>query len=257
MGPPVLHQGALLDAMQHSCGPLQLSVMASCGLAQEKRRGAWLWRCRKVRSDAEMCHNAALARAMGDLEHPLLAGSASEEAPTADGVQEQPAATGGWWQRLFTAAATDEPPPEDASAWLHAHEVANRPGGPAAAAVANLSNTSAWESSTAKATASLSCASLTHLLACFATVIGAGIMALPKVFKVLGILPASALLFTVYALTHLSINLLLRCAPKSTSKLVFMLFLTRGAPHPTARRSPAAACPSGRSLPRPWASRGC
>ncbi len=37
-------------------------------------------------------------------------------------------------------------------------------------------------------------------------------MALPKVFKVLGILPASALLFSVYALTHLSLNLLLRCA---------------------------------------------
>ena len=37
-------------------------------------------------------------------------------------------------------------------------------------------------------------------------------MALPKVFKVLGILPASLLLLTVYALTHLSLNLLLRCA---------------------------------------------
>jgi hypothetical protein len=82
---------------------------------------------------------------MADLEHPLLAGSASEAAPTGDGVQEQPGASGGWWQRLFTAAATDEAPPEDASAWLHAHEVANRPGGPAAAAVANLSNTSACE----------------------------------------------------------------------------------------------------------------
>ncbi len=38
-------------------------------------------------------------------------------------------------------------------------------------------------------------------------------MALPKVFKVLGIFGASAVLFCVYALTHLSLNLLLRCAP--------------------------------------------
>jgi amino acid permease len=48
-------------------------------------------------------------------------------------------------------------------------------------------------------------------------------MALPKVFKVLGVLPASALLFTVYGLTHLSINLLLRCAarppPQHTPRL--------------------------------------
>ena len=215
------HQEALLDAMQHSCGPLQPSVMASCGFgAREEARGVFVAVSEVAQQKAQSL-NAALAGAMADLEHPLLAGSASEEAPTAEGVQEPPAATDSWWQRLFKAAPTDEPPPEDASAWLHAHEVANRPGGPAAAAVANLSNTSAWESSTAKATASLSCASLTHLLACFATVIGAGIMALPKVFKVLGILPASALLFTVYALTHLSINLLLRCAPWSTITLAF------------------------------------
>jgi amino acid permease len=44
-------------------------------------------------------------------------------------------------------------------------------------------------------------------------------MALPKVFKVLGILPATALLFLVYALTHLSLNLLLRCARSSAAAL--------------------------------------
>ena len=40
-------------------------------------------------------------------------------------------------------------------------------------------------------------------------------MALPKVFKVLGIIPATAVLFIVYALTHLSLNLLLRCAGRA------------------------------------------
>ena len=47
-----------------------------------------------------------------------------------------------------------------------------------------------------------------------APVIGAGIMALPKVFKVLGVIPATVVLFTVYALTHLSLNLLLRCVAR-------------------------------------------
>ena len=139
--------------MPHLRGLLQFSVMASYRLAQAKGRGASVWACRKVR---EPCTFVRPTGVMADLEHPLLAGSASEAAPTADGVHEQPAVTAGWWQRLFTAAATAEPPPEDASAWLHAHEVANRPGGPAAAAVANLSNTSAWELS-ATATCLLSC----------------------------------------------------------------------------------------------------
>ena len=39
-------------------------------------------------------------------------------------------------------------------------------------------------------------------------------MALPKVFRVLGIIPATVVLLTVYALTHLSLNLLLRCAAR-------------------------------------------
>ena len=39
-------------------------------------------------------------------------------------------------------------------------------------------------------------------------------MALPKVFKVLGVIPATVVLFTVYALTHLSLNLLLRCVAR-------------------------------------------
>ena len=38
-------------------------------------------------------------------------------------------------------------------------------------------------------------------------------MALPNVFRVLGIIPATVTLLTVYALTHLSLNLLLRCVP--------------------------------------------
>ena len=40
-------------------------------------------------------------------------------------------------------------------------------------------------------------------------------MALPKVFKVLGVIPATLVLFTVYALTHLSLNLLLRCVARA------------------------------------------
>jgi len=40
-------------------------------------------------------------------------------------------------------------------------------------------------------------------------------MALPKVFKVLGIIPATVVLLTVYSLTHLSLNLLLRCAARA------------------------------------------
>jgi amino acid permease len=55
------------------------------------------------------------------------------------------------------------------------------------------------------------CAALTRRR--LAPVIGAGIMALPNVFRVLGIIPATVTLLTVYALTHLSLNLLLRCAP--------------------------------------------
>ena len=194
---------------------------------------------------------------MADLEHPLLAGSASEEAPTAEGVQEPPAATDSWWQRLFKAAPTDEPPPEDASAWLHAHEVAHRPGGPAAAAVANLSNTSASESSTGKVTAPPLLCALTHLgcLLCRSHWRGhhgppQGVQSPRHLARQRAVVhcvrpypPVHQPPPPVRALEH--------------HYTCVLLFLTRGALHPPARRSLAAACPSGRSLRHLWASRGC
>jgi len=73
---------------------------------------------------------------MSDLERPLLSGDASEAAAGAAGVS-------GRWRWSRGAGADSEPSPVDASAWLQAEAVACRTGGPASAAVVNLSNTSA------------------------------------------------------------------------------------------------------------------
>jgi hypothetical protein len=93
-----------------------------------------------------------------DLEHPLLADSASADADVAHDMTGDRPHAGWWWTRVQSRTAAwregqssgaspsgllSLPAPTDAHAWLHAQAVAHRPGGPAAAAVANLSNTSA------------------------------------------------------------------------------------------------------------------